>query len=81
MFCPRRRPAADFGFIAAVLLAAWPSLGHAPLENGHVTWKVLGPDPDKAYDGQNGIGVFEAIVPGRELFCPIIGDAPGHEPP
>jgi len=47
-------------------------------EGGHVTWKVLGPDTDGTYGGQNGTGGFEAIVPGPTLFCPIISDIQGN---
>lgn len=47
-------------------------------ENGRVTWKLLGPDTDGVYGGQNGTGGFEAIVPGPELFCPILADAHGN---
>ena len=47
-------------------------------ENGAITWKVMGPDFDGRYGGQNGTGGFEAIVTGPELFCPIIGDINGN---
>jgi YD repeat-containing protein len=47
-------------------------------ENGATTWKVLGPDLDGTYGGQNGTGGFEAIVPGPELFCPIVADSLGN---
>src|SRR6266704_4710377 len=30
------------------------------------------------YGGLNGLGGWEAIVPGPELFCPIISDARGN---
>jgi RHS repeat-associated protein len=47
-------------------------------ENGRTTWKLMGPDTDGVYGGQNGTGGFEAIVPGPELFCPILSDAHGN---
>lgn len=47
-------------------------------ENGQTTWKVMGPDTDGVYGGQNGTGGFEAIVPGPELFCPLIADFRGN---
>jgi RHS repeat-associated protein len=47
-------------------------------ENGRVTWKLMGPDLDGRYGGQNGTGGFEAIVPGPELFCPMLSDAHGN---
>ena len=47
-------------------------------ENGHTTWKVVGPDFDGIYGGQNGTGGFEAIVPAPELFCPLISDVHGN---
>ena len=47
-------------------------------ENGSTTWKVLGPDTDGNYGGQNGTGGFEAIVPRPELYCPIISDSVGN---
>jgi YD repeat-containing protein len=50
----------------------------AVTENGRTTWKILGPDFDGKYGGQNGTGGFDAIIPGPELFCPTIGDAFGN---
>jgi YD repeat-containing protein len=47
-------------------------------EDGAKTWKVLGPDTDGTYGGQNGTGGFEAIVPGPELFCPLLSDSLGN---
>jgi YD repeat-containing protein len=47
-------------------------------ENGQMTWKVVGPDMDGGYGGQNGTGGFDAIVPGPELFCPLVTDAVGN---
>lgn len=45
---------------------------------GEVTWKVVGPDLDGLYGSQNGTGGFDAIVPGPELFCPLITDVLGN---
>jgi YD repeat-containing protein len=45
---------------------------------GEVTWKAYGPDLNGVYGGMNGIGGFEAIVPGPHLYCPLIGDAQGN---
>jgi YD repeat-containing protein len=42
------------------------------------TWKVLGPDLDGSYGTENGTGGFEAIVPGPELFCPLVTDSLGN---
>jgi YD repeat-containing protein len=50
----------------------------AVTENGKTTWKLMGPDMDGRYGGQNGTGGFEAIIPGPELFCPILSDAFGN---
>jgi len=50
----------------------------AVTEHGRTTWKLMGPDMDGRYGGQNGTGGFEAIIPGPELFCPIISDAFGN---
>lgn len=50
----------------------------AVTENGKTTWKLMGPDMDGRYGSQNGTGGFEAIVPGPELFCPIISDGFGN---
>jgi YD repeat-containing protein len=47
-------------------------------ENGRTSWKLLGPDMDGVYGGQNGTGGFDAFIPGPELFCPILGDAFGN---
>lgn len=47
-------------------------------ENGRTTWKLYGPDSDGRYGGMNGMGGFDAIVPGPELFCPLIADARGN---
>jgi len=47
-------------------------------ENGHTTWKVMGPDFDGRYGSKNGTGGFEAIVPGPELYCPIVSDIHGN---
>jgi len=47
-------------------------------ENGRTTWKLYGPDTDGRYGGMNGLGGFDAIVPGPELFCPLIADARGN---
>jgi len=47
-------------------------------ENGRTTWKLIGPDTDGVYGGQNGTGGFDALVPGPELFCPMISDAFGN---
>jgi len=46
--------------------------------NGQTTWKVMGPDLNGVYGGLNGLGGFEAIVPGPELFCPVASDARGN---
>jgi hypothetical protein len=50
----------------------------AVTENGRTTWKLIGPDMDGRYGGQNGTGGFDAFIPGPELFCPILGDAFGN---
>jgi len=50
----------------------------AVTEHGKTTWKLMGPDMDGVYGGQNGTGGFEAIVPGPKLFCPIISDGFGN---
>jgi RHS repeat-associated protein len=47
-------------------------------ENGRTTWKLMGPDMDGRYGGQNGTGGFEAIVPGPDLFCPVVSDSFGN---
>jgi RHS repeat-associated protein len=47
-------------------------------EGGRTTWKVMGPDTDGTYGGQNGTGGFEAIVPAATLFCPVVSDALGN---
>ena len=47
-------------------------------ENGRTTWKLYGPDTDGRYGGMNGLGGFDAIIPGPELFCPLIADARGN---
>ena len=45
--------------------------------NGKATWKLYGPDANDDYGGLNGQGGFDAIIPGPELFCPVITDARG----
>jgi RHS repeat-associated protein len=47
-------------------------------ERGRTTWKLMGPDMDGRYGGQNGTGGFEAIVPGPDLFCPVVSDCLGN---
>lgn len=46
--------------------------------NGKTTWKLHGPDLSRGYGSMNGLGGFDAIVPGPELFCPTINDARGN---
>jgi RHS repeat-associated protein len=48
-------------------------------ESGRTTWKLLGPDADGTYGGQNGLGGFDAIIPGVDLFCPTVSDARGNQ--
>jgi hypothetical protein len=48
------------------------------VEGLKTTWKLLGPDMDGTYGGQNGTGGFDAMVPGPELFCPTMGDINGN---
>jgi hypothetical protein len=38
----------------------------------------MGPDLDGRYGGQKGTGGLEAIVPGPDLFCPVVSDARGN---
>src|SRR6185295_8447630 len=47
-------------------------------ENGRTTWKLLGPDLDGVYGGQNGTGGLDAIVPGPNQFNPTLSDAFGN---
>jgi RHS repeat-associated protein len=47
-------------------------------DTGKTTWKVYGPDLNGRYGAQNGLGGFDAIVPGVDLFCPVIADARGN---
>ncbi len=47
-------------------------------ENGRTTWKLIGPDLDGSYGGLNGVGGFDAIIPGPELYCPTLADARGN---
>lgn len=46
-------------------------------ENGRTTWKLVGPDADGSYGGQNGTGGFEAETTGSAL-SPTISDAFGN---
>jgi RHS repeat-associated protein len=46
--------------------------------NGRTTWKLQGPDLNGIYGGLNGLGGFDAIIPGPELFCPTLSDARGN---
>lgn len=48
------------------------------VENLKTTWKLMGPDMDGTYGGQNGTGGFDAMIPGPELFCPTMGDINGN---
>lgn len=50
----------------------------AVVENGRSTWKLMGPDLNGVYGGGNGVGGFDAIIPGPELFCPTIADIKGN---
>ena len=45
---------------------------------GLTTWKLHGPDLNGTYGGLNGLGGFDAVVPGPELFCPTISDTRGN---
>jgi RHS repeat-associated protein len=46
--------------------------------NGQTTWKLHGPDLNGVYGGLNGLGGFDAIVPGPHLFCPVLNDSRGN---
>jgi len=46
-------------------------------ENGKATWKLMGPDLDGRYGGQNGTGGFEAVASGA-TFSPVVADALGN---
>jgi RHS repeat-associated protein len=45
-------------------------------EGGKTTWKLMGPDLDGRYGGQNGTGGFEATASGMTL-TPLVADAFG----
>ncbi len=49
----------------------------AGVSGGVPVWKIYGPDADGSYGGLNGRGGFDAIIPGPELFCPVLSDARG----
>lgn len=46
-------------------------------ENGNTTWKLIGPDFDGTYGGQNGTGGFEAEATAL-TFAPVVSDAFGN---
>ena len=46
-------------------------------EGGKATWKLMGPDFDGRYGGQNGTGGFEAMASGS-AFSPVVSDALGN---
>lgn len=46
-------------------------------EGGKTTWKLIGPDLDGQYGGQNGTGGLEATASGM-TFTPLIADAFGN---
>ena len=47
-------------------------------EGDRTTWKMMGPDANGVYGEMNGTGGFEAIIPGPDLFCPIVSDFRGN---
>jgi len=47
-------------------------------QDGWTTWKLYGPDDGGTYGAMSGLGGLDAIIPGAELFCPVISDAQGN---
>ncbi len=46
-------------------------------EGSQTIWKLMGPDLDGTYGGENGTGGFDAISPKLSLFDPTIADVNG----